>query len=107
MEAASKSFEAQELLFFLMRWWHNYLMNWLKELLNPTSYNIDSQLKLDYERLTDRVVVRKPSYYDGKAYPAELENWIKNMKKVFDVVEVLAKQQISTDIYYLGGKAYA
>ena len=36
----------------------------------------------------DRVVARKPNYYDSQAEPSKLENWIKNMEKVLDVVEV-------------------
>jgi len=55
----------------------------------------------------DQVAARKPSYYNGKVDPAELENWIRNMEKVFNVMEVLAKQQVSIDIYYLSGKADA
>ena len=61
----------------------------------------------DYGRLMDRVVARKPNYYDGKTDPGELENCIINIEKVFDVVEGLTERQVSIDSYYLSGKADA
>jgi len=55
----------------------------------------------------DRIAVRKPNYYDRKADPGEVESWLRNIEKVFDVVEVPTEWQVSIGSYYLSGKVNA
>ena len=53
----------------------------------------------------DRVAKRNPKTYDGKEDPMLLEEWVRQMEKIFDVVEVPDDRRINIGAFYLTGHA--
>ena len=53
----------------------------------------------------DRVAKRNPKVYEGKEDPMILEEWIRQMEKIFDVVEVPDNKRINIRTFYLFGTA--
>jgi len=53
----------------------------------------------------DRVAKRNPKVYEGKEDPMILEEWIRQMEKIFDVVEVLDDKRINIGAFYLSETA--
>jgi len=53
----------------------------------------------------DRVAKRNPKVYEGKEDPMILEEWIRQMEKIFDVVEVPDNKRIKIWTFYLSGTA--
>ena len=51
----------------------------------------------------DRVAKRNPKVYEGKEDPMILEEWIRQMEKIFDVVEVPDNKCINIGAFYLSG----
>ena len=53
----------------------------------------------------DKVVKRNPRTYGGREDPVLLEEWIRQMEKIFDVVEVPENRRINIGAFYLTGQA--
>jgi len=53
----------------------------------------------------DQVAKRNPKVYEGKEDPMILEEWIGQMEKIFDVVEVPDNKRINIGTFYLSGTA--
>ena len=49
----------------------------------------------------DQVAKRNPNVYEGKEDPMILEEWIRQMKKIFDVVEVPDNKRINIGTFYV------
>ena len=57
--------------------------------------------KLEKEtKLFDQVVKRNLKVYEGKGDPVILEEWIRQMEKIFDVVEVPDSKCINIGVFY-------
>jgi len=53
----------------------------------------------------ERVAKQNPKTYDGKEDPIILEEWVRQMEKIFDVVEVPDDKRVSIGAFYLSGQA--
>ena len=52
-----------------------------------------------------RISRARPPTYDGTPYPKELQSWVWEMEKVFDVVRCLEAQKVVNRAYYLRDQA--
>ena len=59
---------------------------------------------LKSDKLANEVARRNPKVYDGNLNPVELEDWIKEMEKIFVIVEVSEEKKVSIGIFYLVGE---
>jgi len=57
------------------------------------------------DKLADRVAWRNPKVYSGSYDPVILKEWIREMEKIFTVVEVPKEKRINIGTYYLTGEA--
>jgi len=55
--------------------------------------------------LADRVARCNPKVYDGSYDPVVLEEWIREMEKIFTVVEVPEEKKMNIGTYFLSGEA--
>jgi len=53
----------------------------------------------------DRVAKRNPKTYDGKEDPVLLEEWVRHMEKIFNVMEVPDNRHVNIGAFYLIGQA--
>jgi len=54
-------------------------------------------------KFSDRVTKRNPKVYEGKEDPMILGEWIRQIQKIFDVVEVTNNKRINIWTFYLSG----
>jgi len=52
-------------------------------------------------KLFDIVVKWNPRTYDGKEDPVLLEEWVRKMKKIFGILEVLDNRRVNIGAFYL------
>ena len=57
------------------------------------------------DKLADRVARRNPKVYDGSYDPVVLEEWTREMEKIFTVVEVPEGKKVNIGTCYLTGEA--
>ena len=55
--------------------------------------------------MSKRISQSKPFPFDGKGEPSELENWLREFDKLFDVVECLEELKVNQAAFYLTGEA--
>ena len=56
-------------------------------------------------KISKRISHSKPSTFDGKGEPLELELWLREFDKRFDVVECLEELKVNQAAFYLVGEA--
>jgi len=54
--------------------------------------------------VADRVAKRNPKTYDHKYDPVELEEWIRETKNIFEVVQVPKNKKVNIGTFYLTGE---
>jgi len=57
------------------------------------------------DKLTDRVAKRNPKTYSRSYNPAKLEEWIRNMEKVFAIIEFFEEKKVTIRTFYFTGEA--
>jgi len=67
--------------------------------------NSDSKEDRKGNKHFERVAKQNPKTYDGKEDPIILEEWVRQMEKIFDVVEVPDDKRVSIGAFYLSGQA--
>ena len=55
--------------------------------------------------MSKRISQSKPSTFDGKGEPSELELWLREFDKLFDVVECPEELKVNQAAFYLVGEA--
>ena len=80
----------------LVRATENLLEARNREVVNPNRQDGD---------ITRRISQFKPSTYDGSADPQKLENWIRELEKIFDVVGCPDLIKVNQAVFYLVGQA--
>ena len=65
--------------------------------------NADSKADRKGNKHFERVAKQNPKTYDGKEDPIILEEWVRQMEKIFDVVEVPDGKRVSIGAFYLSG----
>ena len=56
------------------------------------------------DKMADRVAWRNPKVYDGKHYPVVSQEWLREVKKIFTVVEVQEEKKVKIRTFYLTGE---
>ena len=80
----------------LVRATENLLEAGARETLNANHHDGD---------ITRRISHFRPSTYDGSTDPMKLENWIREMEKIFDVVGCPDLIKVNQAVFYLVGQA--
>ena len=52
-----------------------------------------------------KIFQMKPDFYQGKEDPTELEDWIRNLDKILDVVNCPDEHRVNGVVYYFKGEA--
>ena len=55
--------------------------------------------------MADRVARHNPKVYDGSYDPVVLEEWIREMDKIFTMVKVPEEKKVNAGTYYLTSEA--
>ena len=58
----------------------------------------------NFDKLADRVAQHDPKIYVRKLGPVELKDWIREIGKIFDVVQVLDEKKMKIRTFYLVGE---
>ena len=87
-------------------YWKNLVIELMKRIppASPTT-PVPPENSSKSDKLADRVAQCNPKVYDGNLDPVELEDWIREMEKIFAIVKVPKEKKVNIETFYLAGEA--
>ena len=83
----------------------NRMLRNLVKVLSSVSAPRERSMSELASEMSKRISQSKPSTFDSKGEPSEVELWLREFDKLFDVVECPEELKVNQDAFYLVGEA--
>ena len=83
----------------------NRMLRNLVKVLSSVSAPRERSMSELASEMSKQISQSKPSTFDGKEEPSELELWLREFDKLFDVVECPEELKVNQAAFYLVGEA--